>query len=324
MLEVFDRGPVHGFNDLDNRAVVALGKLVRKERGGDNHQPLTFKRGLVSHPLHQRTSPVSHSHEPIGAGVASHQASHKFLRRLRKDQRPADEIGGISAVQSSHQPRRPRGDRDLKGKLLASAHYGQADFSVFREFLNEVLKADAQIWSQLDHALVVNGGLADFSNHVPFFEWIGRLGALWLMHNDSLDRFVEFEKGAQSGVFQGLEFTEYRRFAVIVSVRDVFKKEVDFFRRDDVTDVVRPTEMAERQTDHFAIDHRWAAAVAGIDGRINLDSQPAGWKILGAEFDPGHDALGDREAGASAWVTIGHDHVFDFGQNVGARQRRAE
>jgi hypothetical protein len=44
---------------------------------------------------------------------------------------------------------------------------------------------------------------------------------------DGFNRFVEFEKRADRGILQGLEFHEDRPFTIVLSVGDVFNKQIE-------------------------------------------------------------------------------------------------
>ena len=66
-------------------------------------------------------------------------------------------------------------------------------------------------------------------------------------------------------------------------------------------------QMAERQADHLVAHHRRAAAVAGIDGGVNLDAQAGDREVIRREFHPRNDALGDGKAVAAFGIAVGHD-----------------
>ena len=59
-------------------------------------------------------------------------------------------------------------------------------------------------------------------------------------------------------------------------------------------------ELAEDQADHLVVDQGRAAAVAGVDRRVDLDPQARGLLVIGRELDPRDDPLGDRQA-APPW-----------------------
>jgi len=107
-----------------------------------------------------------------------------------------------------------------------------------------------------------------------------------------------------------------------MAVRDVLEKQFNFFARDDITDVFRPVEMAEGKPNHLVAHHSRPTAVAGIDGRVNLNSQTGNGKIIAGEFDAGHDAFGDGKARTAFRITIDHDRIFDLREQLRARQCR--
>src|SRR5262245_25553286 len=103
-----------------------------------------------------------------------------------------------------------------------------------------------------------------------------------------------------------------------MAISNVLQEQINFLAGNNVADVFRVAEVAERQADHFVTDDRRAAAVAGVDGGINLNPQTGGGKIVFGKFDSRDDALGNGETAAAFWITVHHDSVFDFGQHLGA------
>ncbi len=69
-----------------------------------------------------------------------------------------------------------------------------------------------------------------------------------------------------------------------MTVGDVLQKQFHFLIGNNVTDALRVIQVAEGQPDHFVPDHRRAAAVAGIDHRIDLDAQAGNGEIIRDEF----------------------------------------
>ena len=57
-----------------------------------------------------------------------------------------------------------------------------------------------------------------------------------------------------------------------MAVGDVLEEQVHFLVGNDVTDVLRLIQVAEGKADHLVAGNGGAAAVAGIDGRIDLDA----------------------------------------------------
>ena len=107
-----------------------------------------------------------------------------------------------------------------------------------------------------------------------------------------------------------------------MAVRDVPQEQVNFLGGNDVTDVLRVAEMAERQADHFVAGDGRAAAVARVDGGINLDPQAGNGKIVRGELDAGNDAFGDRKAVAALRIAIDQHGVLDVRDGFRQRQRR--
>ena len=155
------------------------------------------------------------------------------------------------------------------------------------------MKIHAQVGTQLDHALVVDRRVADFRDHVPLLQGIGRIVLVGRVHDHTLDGFIELEKLAHRGVLERLQVVIHRRFAVVLAVGDVLEKQLHLFVRDDIADVVVARELAEREADHLVPRDCRAAAIARIDRRIDLDAQARDRKLIRHEFDAGHDALGD-------------------------------
>ena len=210
----------------------------------------------------------------------------------------------------------------MHGEFFAGPHDGQFHFPVFRDFLDQVTEAHAEVVAEFDHALVVDLGITDFGDHIPLLQRIGGLEDIGFVDDDALDRFVEFEVSTERRVFERLEFVKHRRLTVVFSIGDILEEELHFLTGDDVADVVGTTQAAEGEADHLVADEGGTAAVAGVDGRVDLDTEAGGRKIIHGEFDPGNDALGDRETGAAGREAVDHHGIFDGGQQSGARQRR--
>ena len=73
-------------------------------------------------------------------------------------------------------------------------------------------------------------------------------------------------------------------------------------------------ELAEDQADHLVVDQGRAAAVAGVDRRVDLDPQARGPLVVGHELDPRDDPLGDRQAAAPLGIAVDQDAILDLGQ----------
>ena len=204
-------------------------------------------------------------------------------------------------------------DGELHGDFLAGAHDGEGYLAVLRDLLNEVAKFHAQAVAELDHALVVDLGVADPSDHIPLLQRVGGISAVGLVDDDALDGFFEFQVGAEGGILQGLEFVEHGGLAVVVAVGDILEKQVYFLAGDDVADVVAAAQAAEGEADHLVAHEGGAAAVAGVDGGVDLDTEAGGRKVIRGKLDAGDDALGDRETGAASGETVDHHGVFHGG-----------
>src|SRR5262249_56590518 len=113
--------------------------------------------------------------------------------------------------------------------------------------------------------------------------------------DDSLDKLVELEERAQDVVLEGLEFVEQGGLAVVASVGEVLEEQLDLLAGDDVADVLRAPEMREGEPDHLVARHGGSAAVAGIDGGVELDPQPAHERRGTGEIDERAAAPGGRE-----------------------------
>ena len=101
------------------------------------------------------------------------------------------------------------------------------------------------------------------------------VGLVGPVHDHALDGLVELQVLAQRRILQRLQLVVHGRLAVIVAVGDVLEEQIHFLVGDDVADVLRvAAQLAEREADHLVAGDRGAAAVAGIDRRVDLDAQP--------------------------------------------------
>ncbi len=107
--------------------------------------------------------------------------------------------------------------------------------------------------------------------------------------------------------------------AVVMAVGDVLEEQVDLLAGDDIADVVGLRELAEDHADHLAIDQRGAAAVARVDGGVNLDADARDVLVVAGELDARDDPLGDREGRAALGIPVGQYGLLDLGQGLGAR-----
>ena len=81
-----------------------------------------------------------------------------------------------------------------------------------------------------------------------------------------------------------------------------------------------PPELAEGQADHLPLDERRAAAVAGVDRRVDLDAEAGGRAVEVGELDPRDDPLGHRQARPAGREAVDHHGLLDLRQLLGAGQ----
>ena len=157
----------------------------------------------------------------------------------------------------------------------AVADDGQRHGAVGGDMLNFISETHAQVVAELDHALVVDRCVADFGDDIP------------LLHADKPDHRLNRACGRpcheqpgrslrnerRAGFSSVCNASNMRRLAVVMTVGDVLKEQVDLLAGNDVADVVGVIEAAEGQADHLVADHGRPAAVARIDGRVDLDAQ---------------------------------------------------
>ena len=319
MVEIPRLRAVEGVQDPAGGIAVTLGQAVGKQRGGhDDH--LLVGEGGAGDPAEDQGR--------LGEGQAVEQAEvvetgDKFLRGDGEDEGTVDEIAGIGALQEgSHQGSVP-GDGDGDFDFAAFAQHGQGHGPVAGHLLDAVFEGDPDIVRQDDHAFVVDAGVPDLGDDIPDPKRVGRVIGVHFAHHHALGIAVQLEKGAQGRIDEGLKFVEVDGLAVVPVIGDVGEEEVDLLVGDDVADVVAATQPGEGQADHAVVDQGGTAAVAGVDGRIDLDPQTRARVIVGGELDARDDALGDGEGGAAGGIAVGHDRVLDAGQGLGARQGRA-
>ncbi len=143
------------------------------------------------------------------------------------------------------------------------------------------------------------------------------------MNHHAFDGLVQLEECAQRRIFQRLQLIVHGGLAVVVTVRDVLQEQIDFFVGDDVADVLRvAAQLAEGEAYHFVAGDRRAAAVAGVDGGIDLNTQARHRVVVGHELDARHDALGDGQRIAAGREPVGENRVLDLRQLAGARHGR--
>ena len=130
-------------------------------------------------------------------------------------------------------------------------------------------------------------------------------------------------KPRSAGIFERLQVVVDAGLAVVVAGLHALEEQLDLLVRDDVADVLGIRQVAEGEADHLVVGDRRAAAVAGVDGGIDLDAQARGRVAVGDELDARDDALGDREGGAPGRIAVREHRVLDLRQGARARQRRA-
>ena len=108
--------------------------------------------------------------------------------------------------------------------------------------------------------------------------------------------------------------------AVVMAVLDILEEPFDDGRRDHVADVLGDISAIslEGHADDFAILHDRAAAVAGVDRRIDLDRQVGIHPRVRVrlEVDARDDPLGHREAGPADRVAVDRNDRFDRGDTT--------
>ena len=104
---------------------------------------------------------------------------------------------------------------------------------------------------------------------------------------------------------------------------DRVEEQADFLRGQQVADVLSLRDLAEDQSDDFAVGDDRAAAVAGIDRGVDLNPQPADESVDVRPLDPRDDPLGDRYFFAAHRVAVDRDRLLHRGDIGGHRKRRA-
>ena len=77
------------------------------------------------------------------------------------------------------------------------------------------------------------------------------------------------------------------------------------------------------QADDLSVGHGRPAAVARVQGGVDLDPQPADQAVDRGAFDPRDDALGDGDLLAADRISVDAHRLLDGRDVVGQRQRRA-
>ena len=162
--------------------------------------------------------------------------------------------------------------------------------------------------------LVIHEAISDAGDDVPGFERVGGSIQVGFADDDAVHRGAEFQEGAEGGVFQGLILVEKGGFTFVMARGDAGEEDVDLLAGDDVPDIIRANQAAERDTDHFVAGNGGTAAVARVDGGVYLDAQAADGEMVRGEFDTGDDTFGDGEAVAALRIAVSQDRIL-FGRD---------
>ena len=106
--------------------------------------------------------------------------------------------------------------------------------------------------------------------------------------------------------------------AVVSSILHILEEALHDWHGDHVADILGDIAgvALEGDADDFSVLHDGAAAVAGVDGGVDLDREVrvhSGVRV-GLEIDAGNDAAGDGEARAADGVAIDGDDGFEGGK----------
>ena len=300
---------------------IAPGKFVREEGRRDHHQLFTFRRGRVAPRRDQRAAhKAKRCH---GTRVVVHEGC-ELDRGFGKHHRAVDEIRRVVALQVRDQQRPvgQQGQRELK--RLPRAHDGDGHARAFGQFLHGIAHVQAQVRPGFDHALVVHRRVADVGDDIPFLERVVGVRAKRLVHHNTPDAAVQLEKGAQCRVLQRLHLVVYRRLAVVAAIGHVGQEQLDLFIGDDVANVLRVAEAAVGQADHLVTRNGRPAAVAGVDGSVNLDAQARDGEVVPGVLYARNNAFGDGHGRAARGEAVGQHGIFHLGQRACARQWRMQ
>ena len=127
-------------------------------------------------------------------------------------------------MQVGHQRRILGRDGKLDLQRLAGTHDGEGQLAVLGHLLNHVAKTHAQILVDLDHALIVDGCIADAREHIPFLERIRRIGFVGPMHHHSFHALVQLQIFAQRRILQRLQVIVHAGLADIVAAGDILEE----------------------------------------------------------------------------------------------------
>ena len=216
------------------------------------------------------------------------------------------EIEGPSAVEF---------DLDLEGFFVAE--HGEADGAAEEFAFGDFGHGDAFAF-EFDHAVAGDGEGIDGEEDIADEDFSGG-DPCGLDTGDDHSAVIIFEaEGLAEGGVEGIGDADGEiHVAVVVAVFDVFEEVADHGGGDHVADILGDIagEALESDADDFGALHDGAAAIAWVDGGIDLDGEMGidDGVGVGAEIDAGNDPLGDAHAIAADGVPEDRDRGFEFG-----------
>ena len=125
-------------------------------------------------------------------------------------------------------------------------------------------------------AITRHGVSVDFQNHIPWFDdAIGGAAAVDAADLDSGVLVLQAERASGGGVEEVAVGQGQIDIVVVAAVFHILQKTVDDRSRDHVADILGDIAAValEGDSDDLAVLHHGTAAVAGIDGCIDLDGE---------------------------------------------------
>ena len=300
----------------EGRQRVTFGGLVR-DQVGQGHDLFARKSRLIQQSRHQRALVIAGVRSaPRGRGE---HASH-FLRRLREHHGPIDEITRVFTQQRRHYPIDLCADRGVDFDRLTIAKNGQFHVAVAGKLGHKILIAQTQIVKDLHVALAVQRLIADLEHDVPAFERIVGFVAKRLDDEDA-GLFFQAQLGPQGLVLGGRHFFAKLQLAGVISILGGGKQRFDLLGGQQVADVVARRVLAEDQADELTVAHGGSAAIARIQGGVDLDAHGGGTVSDGTVLDPRNDALGDRKLLSADGIAVDAHALLQRRQVVGQGQR---
>ncbi len=224
-----------------------------------------------------------------------------------------------------------RGDVEAVGLHVESPRVGEREFlfdlfAISDEFEGQGISFEFAfgdfghldaITVEFDGSVGCDGDFVDGEDDVAGFEgFIGGAAGHDAGDEESGILSGDIEGFAEGGV-EGVDGGDAEvHVAVVGTVLDVFEEAFYDGGGDHVSDVLGDVaaEALEGDADDFAVLEDGAAAIAGVDGGIDLDGE-MGIDVgvgVGAEVDTGNDAACDGEAFTADGVTVNADFGFDF------------